>query len=126
MMDPNLKDLLGTNDDHHKIEETTPEEQPKTISITPIKNCDPQEKMFRTLLILDALALRIDSIGDMTIKQLQIFVSDVYRIAHIGHGSCNNPHEDWMDTVDERAFQLHKSGTLYLEKQVSKWKEKNG
>ena len=115
-----LKELLGTSD-----HETTAEEQPQTISITPIKNCDPQERMIRALLILDALALRMTEFGDVTMKELQQFITDVYRIAHIGNGQCKNTHEDWLDTIDERAFQLQKSNTLNLEKAVDEWKKSN-
>jgi hypothetical protein len=71
--------------------------------------------MLRALIVLDALTYTTGQLDHVTKTPFARFVSDVYCIAHAGHGTCTE-HNDWLDLLDKRASELKAAGIMDLEK----------
>ena len=77
------------------------------------RDCDPLERMVRSLILLDALCYHQEAFEVMEITTPEEkFVHNVYCIAHAAAGHCGNPHLEWLDMVDELAKDLDKTNTL--------------
>lgn len=79
----------------------------------PTKECSSEEKRLRGLLILDGLCLSMDLESESNPEHP---LHTVYRIAHACTGGCGNPHEDWLDEMDEFAKYLKERNVLDVEK----------
>ncbi len=49
--------------------------------------------------------------GDIVSDDIEKLKDDIYEIAHIGIGDCNNKHENWVVNT-ERLFKLFEKGGL--------------
>ena len=49
--------------------------------------------------------------GDIECDDLEKLKDEIYEIAHIGVGTCNNKHEDWVANM-EKLFKAFEKGGL--------------
>lgn len=88
------------------------------------RECDQQERMLRALLVLDGMTYFMEDIMNKTPETpVEHFVHNVYMIAHSAQGSCGNPHENWLDVIDEQAKLLKEANAMDLEKVLQEFKD---
>jgi len=59
-----------------------------------IRDCGRLERLERALLIIDGLCLEEMDTDTKLIAQ-------IYKVAHVALGKCENPHEYWLDEIDQ-------------------------
>ena len=87
----------------------------------PIRECDREERMFRVLLLLDAMTFALDDVMSATPRQVEEFVRDIYKIAHAAHGACCVQSEAWLDRIDSIANHLEKHNVIHVDKIVEEF-----
>ena len=50
--------------------------------------------------------------GDIIYDNVEKLKADIYKIAHLGAGTCENEHEDWVDEVEEMFLKFENNGLL--------------
>ena len=50
--------------------------------------------------------------GDIIYADIEKIEEDIYKIAHIGTGTCENPHEDWVEEVEKMFLKFENNGLL--------------
>ena len=59
---------------------------------------------------------------------LNKFVSHIYCMSHAGIGHCGNPHDDWLDLIDEAQKYLEEANYIEMDRateQVMKGEKPN-
>ena len=60
----------------------------------------------RCFFVIEALVS-----GDIEYSDIEKLKSDIYEIAHVGCGTCNNEHKEWVENT-ERLFNAFEEGGL--------------
>ena len=50
--------------------------------------------------------------GDINYKDEEKLKEDIYKIAHIGTGTCGNKHEDWVEEMEKMFLKFENNGLL--------------
>ena len=50
--------------------------------------------------------------GDIVCDDTEKLKEDICKIAHIGTGTCENPHEDWVEEMEAMFAKFEKDGLL--------------
>ena len=50
--------------------------------------------------------------GDIIYNDTEKLKDNIYKIAHIGTGTCGNKHEDWIDEVEAMFVEFENNGLL--------------
>ncbi|MFH2029081.1 MAG: hypothetical protein ABIJ40_00465 [Bacteroidota bacterium] len=50
--------------------------------------------------------------GDIIYANIEKIEEDICKIAHIGTGTCENPHEDWVEEVEAMFVKFENNGLL--------------
>jgi hypothetical protein len=104
-----------------------------------IRTCDYKDRLLRTLLVIEGTTMlmqdsldvdceiaaeAIASSPDLMVKILRRltifvgFISEIYAVT----GKCGNPHEDWLNRIDELQQLLHEHNIIDIDKAVEKTK----
>lgn len=82
----------------------------------PTRECEPDERMLRALLVIDAIAATVFERCDYCEPPKTLehkLLGDIYSIAHWAHGHCCD--NDRFNIIDERAAELKAAGRFDLE-----------
>ena len=50
--------------------------------------------------------------GDIIYADIEKIEEDICKIAHVGAGTCENKHEDWIDEVEAMFVEFENNGLL--------------
>ena len=50
--------------------------------------------------------------GDIIYADIEKIEEDICKIAHVGTGTCENPHEDWIEDVEKMFLKFEQNGLL--------------
>ena len=61
-----------------------------------------KDKALRVVEVMSELA---------SVEKTTLDPDEVYRLVHVGTGTCNNPHPDWVKELED-TYQAFKEGNL--------------